>query len=100
MRAAMIRSYVAIVALATVAAAPLPSARDIDALRRAGKNTEACPPMRALKCAVAGDPSEYRCAYQERWKGKWTKQIAMIGRDGDTFIWLDGGPRCSSLPQR
>ena len=93
------RFVVALLALASVAAAPLPTAKDIDALRRAGANTEACPAMRALKCAVAGDPTEYRCAYQERWKGKWTKRVAMIGRDGAKFVWLDGGPRCSSLPQ-
>ncbi len=95
----MIRAILTLAALATVAAAPLPTPKDIDALRKAGENTEKCPPMRALKCAVAGDPTEYRCTYQERWKGKWTRNIAMIGRDGGKFVWLDGGPRCSSLPQ-
>ena len=47
-----------------------------------------------------GDPTELKCSYQEHFKGKpWTKSIALVAQDGGKWTWLDGGPRCSPLPQ-
>jgi len=87
------------VALATAAAGPVgPTAAEFTALRTA--QGETCPPMRKLACAAAGDPTEFRCTYQERFKSKpWTTSVALVARDGKGWTWLDGGPRCSSLPQ-
>ena len=83
-----------------VAAAPVgPTAAQFTALRRA--KGEACPPMRRLLCAPLGDATELKCSYQERFKGsaKWTPSTALVARDGAKWVWLDGGPRCSALPQ-
>lgn len=86
-------------ALVIVAAAPVgPSTTEFAALRTA--RGEKCPPMRQLSCAVLGDPSELKCTYQERFtRAKWTTTTALVGRNGSGWDWLDGGPRCSSLPQ-
>lgn len=99
MRPAMKRAALILVALATVAAAPVgPSIAVLTALRTA--KGEVCPPIRRLACAVLGDPSEYKCTYQERFTGKpWTTSTALVARNGTGWDWLDGGPRCSSLPQ-
>ena len=95
----MIRAVLALAALATIAAAPVgPSAKQFAALRTA--KGEACPPIRKLSCAVLGDPSEYKCSWQERFKGKaWTTSTALLAKNGSGWDWLDGGPRCSALPQ-
>ena len=83
----------------TIAAAPVgPSVKQFTALRAA--KGESCPPLRKLSCTVLGDPTEYKCSYQEHFTGKaWTTSTAMIAKDGSGWTWLDGGPRCSSLPQ-
>ena len=90
----------ALIALATVAAAPVgPDATAFNALRTA--KGEHCPPLRKLSCAVLGDPTEYKCSYQERFPGKrWTTSSALVAKTATGWDWLDGGPRCSSLPQR
>lgn len=94
------RVAVALIALATVAAVPLgPTAAEFGKLRTA--KGEKCPPLRNLSCTTLGDPSELKCAYEEQFKGKpWTKSVALVGRDGKGWTWLDGGPRCSPLPQQ
>jgi hypothetical protein len=80
------------------AAAPGPTPAQFTALRTA--KGEACPPIRKLACQVLGDPTEYKCQWQERFKGKkWTTSTALVAQDGANWTWLDGGPRCSSLPQ-
>jgi len=93
------RALLALAALATVAAAPVgPSAAEFTALRTA--KGEKCPPMRKLSCAALGDPSELKCSYQERFtRAKWTPTTALVAKNGSGWDWLDGGPRCSSLPQ-
>ena len=90
---------IAAVALLSVAAAPVgPTAAEFTALRTA--KGEKCPPMRKLACAAMGDPTELKCTYQERFKGKpWSASTALVARDGAKWTWLDGGPRCSPLPQ-
>ena len=93
------RVALGIAALAIVAAAPVgPSTTEFGVLRTAkGEN---CPPIRKLSCDVLGDPTEYKCSYQERFPGKrWTVRTTLVGRNGTGWDWLDGGPRCSSLPQ-
>ena len=93
----MIALLVAVtVASAAVPAGPTPA--QFTALRVA--NGETCPPIPRLTCGVLGDPTAYTCTWQERFRGKpWTTSTALIARDGDTYTWLDGGPRCSALPQ-
>ena len=93
------RALLALAALATVAAAPVgPSAAEFTALRTA--KGEKCPPMRKLSCAALGDPSELKCSYQQRFtRAKWATSTALVGKNGTGWDWLDGGPRCSSLPQ-
>lgn len=82
-----------------ISAAPVgPSPAEFTKLRSA--KGESCPPIRKLACTQLGDPTEYRCSWQERFKGKsWTGSIAFVAKDGKGWTWLDGGPRCSSLPQ-
>ncbi len=91
---------IAVAAFAPAFAAPAgPTTAQMNALRAA--KGEKCPPIRNLKCTVLGDPTEYRCTYQERYKpAPWTKTTALVARDGKGWTWLDGGPRCSALPQR
>nr|WP_295660488.1 hypothetical protein [Polymorphobacter sp.] len=93
------RIVLSVAALAIVAAAPVgPSATELTALRTA--KGEKCPPMRNLSCAVLGDPSELKCSYQQRFtRAKWTTTTTLVGKNGTGWEWLDGGPRCSSLPQ-
>ena len=80
------------------APAPGPTAAEFTALRTA--RGEACPPMRKLSCAAMGDATELKCSYQEHFKGKpWTNSTALVARDSTKWTWLDGGPRCSPLPQ-
>ncbi len=84
--------------LAGASPAPGPTAKQFGALRT--EKRESCPPLRALKCSALGDPSEYKCSYQEHFPGKpWTSSEALVAKDGAKWTWLDGGPRCSSLPQ-
>ena len=89
----------AVAALGVAAApAPGPTPKQFAALRTA--NGERCPPIRQLACAPLGDPTEYKCSWQEQFKGKpWTGSTALLAHDGGKWIWLDGGPRCSPLPQ-
>lgn len=98
----MIALLAFVVAAATPATAAVPtgpSLAEFTALRVA--KGESCPPIRKLTCGVLGDPTEYKCSWQERFSGKpWTTSVALIARNGSTWEWLDGGPRCSSLPQR
>lgn len=96
----MIRtSIIVAAALLSIAAAPVgPTTKQFTALRTA--KGESCPPLRNLKCAPLGDPTELKCTYQEKFKGKpWTTSEALVAKDGAKWTWLDGGPRCSSLPQ-
>jgi hypothetical protein len=95
-RAAII---LAVASLGIAAApAPGPTQKQFTALRIA--KGEKCPPIRNLACAPLGDPTEYKCSWQEQFKGKpWTASTALVAQDGAKWIWLDGGPRCSSLPQ-
>ena len=88
-----------LLAVSASAAIPVgPTTKQFTALRKA--KGESCPPTRALKCAEMGDPTELKCTYQEQFKGKpWTNSTALVAKDGAKWIWLDGGPRCSSLPQ-
>ncbi|KAB7646545.1 hypothetical protein [Polymorphobacter fuscus] len=80
------------------APAPGPTAKQFTALRVA--KGEKCPPIRKLACAPLGDPTEFKCSWQEQFKGKpWTTSTALVARDGAGWTWLDDGPRCSSLPQ-
>ncbi len=89
---------IAACALALIAAAPAPTTAQFKALRTA--KGESCPPVRKLKCSVLGDPTEYKCSWQEQFKGKkWTNSAALLAKTGSKWEWLDGGPRCSSLPQ-
>ncbi len=83
----------------SVAAAPVgPTVSQFNALRTA--KGETCPPIRKLSCAALGDASELKCSWQERFKGKaWTKSVALVAKNGSGWAWLDGGPRCSALPQ-
>lgn len=92
----------ALTAVMLIAAAPAsaagPTAKQFSALRVA--KGETCPPIRKLACAPLGDPTEYKCSWQEQFKGKpWTTSTALVAQDGAKWTWLDGGPRCSSLPQ-
>jgi len=92
---------VILLAAITIASPPLqvgPTQQQFTALRTA--TGEACPPIRKLSCAVLGDATEYKCSYQERFPGKkWTTSTALVVRNGTGWDWLDGGPRCLSLPQ-
>jgi hypothetical protein len=93
------RIVLAVAALGTVAAAPPgPSASEFNALRTA--TGEPCPGIRKLSCAVLGDGTEFKCSYEEHFPRKhWTPSTALVGRNGTGWDWLDGGPRCSPLPQ-
>ena len=93
------RAVLAIAALTIIAAAPVgPNEAEFNALRTA--KGEHCPPLRQLSCAAMGDPSELKCRYQEHFRGKrWTTSTALVAQNGTGWDWLDGGPRCSSLPQ-
>jgi hypothetical protein len=97
----VIRGGIILAALAfgvAAAPAPGPTAKQFTAMRTA--KGEKCPPIRKLACAPLGDPTEYKCSWQEQFKGKpWTTSTAIVAQDGAKWIWLDGGPRCSSLPQ-
>lgn len=85
--------------LATASASIGPTVADFNKLR--AEKGESCPPIRNLQCTVLGDPTEMKCSWQERFKGKsWTRSEALIAVDGGQWVWLDGGPRCSALPQR
>jgi hypothetical protein len=87
------------IGLVAIAAAPVgPSQAEFTKLRTA--KGETCPPIRKLACEPLGDPTEYKCRWQERFKGKaWTSSTAIVAKDASGWTWLDGGPRCSSLPQ-
>ena len=82
------------------AAAPVgPSVKQFTALRAASGET--CPPLRQLSCKALGDPTEYKCSYQEQFDGEpWITSTALVARDGSGWTWLDGGPRCSPLVQK
>ncbi len=88
-----------LLAVAASAATPVgPTAKQFNALRK--EKGESCPPIRALKCSPMGDATELKCSYQEQFKGKpWSNSTALVAKDGAKWTWLDGGPRCSSLPQ-
>ncbi len=93
-------AFILAVAALSIAAAPTsgPTAKQFTALRVA--KGEKCPPIRKLACAPLGDPTEFKCRWQEQFKGKpWTSSTALVAQDGAKWTWLDGGPRCSSLPQ-
>ena len=91
-------ALIASVAVATIAAAAGPSEKQFTSLRTA--QGETCPPIRKLSCSTLGDQTEFKCGWEEKFKGKaWRKSVALVGRDGKSWTWLDGGPRCSSLPQ-
>ena len=99
MQIILTRAALPLLALLTVAAAPVaPSLSAFKALRTA--KGETCPPVRKLSCAVLGDPTEYKCTWQEHFPGKkWTTSTALLARNGAAWEWLDGRPRCSALPQ-
>lgn len=89
-----------LVAMTSVTAAPVgPSVRQFNELRTA--IGEKCPAIRKLACAVMGDPSEFKCTYDEHFpRRQWTPSTALVAKNGTGWTWLDGGPRCSPLPQR
>jgi len=92
-------ALVAAIAVASIAASSDgPSEKKFTKLRTA--QGETCPPIRNLSCKTLGDPSEYKCTWDEKFAGKkWRTSTALVGRDGKSWTWLDGGPRCSSLKQ-
>ncbi len=93
------RGLLTLAALASGAAAPVgPTMRQFNDLRTA--TGEKCPAIRNLSCAVLGDATEFKCSYEEHFPRKqWTASTALVGRNGSGWDWLDGGPRCSPLPQ-
>ena len=99
LRAVLAPAVLAVAALGFVAAAPVgPTASEFNALRT--ETGEPCPGIRKLQCSALGDATEFKCTYEEHFPRKhWTPTAALVGRNGSGWTWLDGGPRCSPLPQ-
>jgi len=51
---------------------------------------------RNVRCtAFEEEPTEYQCRYElPEFGGGWRKYTAIVARDGDNWVWLDGETRC------
>ena len=82
----------ALLLAAAVSAAPNPA--ELQALL--APRADATPKVRAIRCQVLGDPTEYRCAWKQKAAGgRWETWSAILTRDGDRWILIDAPGRAS-----
>jgi hypothetical protein len=48
------------------------------------------PPIRQVRCQVLGDPTEFRCRYEQRRQtGRWQRYETFVAIDGDHWVIID-----------
>lgn len=72
---------------AAFSAGPRPGVAELTQALWSGREK---PQIRGVQCVELGDPTEFRCRYQEQVRGRWAKMSVVVASDGGKWIVLDG----------